>query len=183
MRQRKIKDIEKKIEAFSEPLVYLPASNRGRWREVFGAGGADGEDAFAASGAGRPLFLEIGCGKGRFISDSALGHPEFLYLGFEGHQSVLYRALQRVYAGPDAKPTELNEIAMALVGLCSDGSENAHGAGAVEKNPMLPPNLRLCAEYIEDMTDLFAPGELNGIFLNFSDPWPKARQEKRRLTS
>ena len=28
----------------------------------------------------------------------------------------------------------------------------------------------------------FAPGELNRIYLNFSDPWPKAKHAKRRLT-
>ena len=30
---------------------------------------------------------------------------------------------------------------------------------------------------------MFAPGEVNRIYLNFSDPWPKARHAKRRLTS
>ncbi len=30
---------------------------------------------------------------------------------------------------------------------------------------------------------VFAPAEVDKIFLNFSDPWPKARHAKRRLTS
>ena len=30
---------------------------------------------------------------------------------------------------------------------------------------------------------MFAPGEIEKIYLNFSDPWPKARHAKRRLTS
>lgn len=34
-----------------------------------------------------------------------------------------------------------------------------------------------------DMADMFAPGEVSRIFLNFSDPWPKDRHAKRRLTS
>ena len=33
------------------------------------------------------------------------------------------------------------------------------------------------------MTDYFAPGEISRIYLNFSDPWPKDRHAKRRLTS
>ena len=44
------------------------------------------------------------------------------------------------------------------------------------------PNLkliRLDANYIEDIFDK----EINTIYLNFSDPWPKKRHEKRRLTS
>ena len=40
--------------------------------------------------------------------------------------------------------------------------------------------LRFDAEYIED---IFASGEVDRIYLNFSDPWPKDRHAKRRLTS
>lgn len=45
------------------------------------------------------------------------------------------------------------------------------------------PNLffiRMDAEYI---TDVFDAGEIDRIYLNFSDPWPKDRHAKRRLTS
>ena len=35
----------------------------------------------------------------------------------------------------------------------------------------------------KNMADYFAPGEVNKIYLNFSDPWPKARHARRRLTS
>lgn len=34
-----------------------------------------------------------------------------------------------------------------------------------------------------DITDFFGPGEVSKIYLNFSDPWPKDRHAKRRLTS
>lgn len=33
------------------------------------------------------------------------------------------------------------------------------------------------------LDEIFAPGEVSRIFLNFSDPWPKDRHAKRRLTS
>ncbi len=33
------------------------------------------------------------------------------------------------------------------------------------------------------LADVFAPGEVDRIYLNFSDPWPKDRQANRRLTS
>jgi len=33
------------------------------------------------------------------------------------------------------------------------------------------------------LMDMFAPGEVRRIYLNFSDPWPKRRDEKRRLTN
>ncbi|MCI1894871.1 MAG: tRNA (guanosine(46)-N7)-methyltransferase TrmB [Lactobacillus sp.] len=44
------------------------------------------------------------------------------------------------------------------------------------------PNLHLVLGDGADLTDYFAPAEVAGLFLNFSDPWPKSRHEKRRLT-
>lgn len=35
----------------------------------------------------------------------------------------------------------------------------------------------------EEITDVFGKGEVNKIYLNFSDPWPKDRHAKRRLPS
>lgn len=43
-------------------------------------------------------------------------------------------------------------------------------------------NLVVVMEFIGDLNDLFAEGELDRIYLNFSDPWPKKRNIKRRLT-
>ena len=43
-------------------------------------------------------------------------------------------------------------------------------------------NLVFVKEYIKDVTDYFDEDELSGIYLNFSDPWPKDRHAKRRLT-
>ena len=34
-----------------------------------------------------------------------------------------------------------------------------------------------------NLPEVFAQGEVDRIFLNFSDPWPKERHAKRRLTS
>ena len=33
------------------------------------------------------------------------------------------------------------------------------------------------------LTEIFDENEIDGIYLNFSDPWPKKRHHKRRLTS
>ncbi|MDD3168177.1 MAG: tRNA (guanosine(46)-N7)-methyltransferase TrmB [Eubacteriales bacterium] len=43
-------------------------------------------------------------------------------------------------------------------------------------------NIVFVKEYIKDVTEYFDAGELTGIYLNFSDPWPKDRHAKRRLT-
>lgn len=45
------------------------------------------------------------------------------------------------------------------------------------------PNLRLICFDANEISKIFSEGEVNKIFLNFSDPWPKNRHEKRRLTS
>lgn len=45
-----------------------------------------------------------------------------------------------------------------------------------------PKNLLFLKEDAAVLTDIFAPGEVDLIYLNFSDPWPKKRHEKRRLT-
>lgn len=44
-------------------------------------------------------------------------------------------------------------------------------------------NIRFICMDAADLGEVFAPGEVNRIYLNFSDPWPKARHAKRRLTS
>lgn len=44
------------------------------------------------------------------------------------------------------------------------------------------PNLQLVCANGSGLTEFFEPNEVSGIYLNFSDPWPKNRNEKRRLT-
>ncbi len=45
------------------------------------------------------------------------------------------------------------------------------------------PNLQIVNADGRDLSQYFSPGELDRVYLNFSDPWPKSRHEKRRLTS
>ena len=47
----------------------------------------------------------------------------------------------------------------------------------------VPTNLRFICMDAADISQVFAPGEVDRIYLNFSDPWPKARHARRRLTS
>lgn len=44
------------------------------------------------------------------------------------------------------------------------------------------PNLRLLKVNAKDMLEFFEKGEVARLYLNFSDPWPKKRHAKRRLT-
>lgn len=55
---------------------------------------------------------------------------------------------------------------------------------AVEKlDDFEQDNLRLIRMDAESIEDVFDKEEVAGIYLNFSDPWPKDRHAKRRLTS
>ncbi len=135
MRQRKLKNLDQRLGEFSRFIAADPAGNRGRWQQVFGNN--------------KPLWLEIGCGKGQFITRQAVAHPERNFIAVEGHESVVLRALEK--------------------------------AAAAEKEAARD-NLCFILEYVKDVRDLFADGELAGIYLNFSDPWPKDRHAKRRLT-
>lgn len=47
----------------------------------------------------------------------------------------------------------------------------------------LPPNLRLLLFDAAAIDEVFDPGEVGRIYLNFPDPWPKNRHAKRRLTA
>jgi tRNA (guanine-N7-)-methyltransferase len=52
----------------------------------------------------------------------------------------------------------------------------------MEEPPSSLSNLALALLNIEQINDAFAEGEIARIYLNFSDPWPKARHARRRLT-
>ncbi len=43
-------------------------------------------------------------------------------------------------------------------------------------------NIVFMNEFIRDIEEYFDESELSGVYLNFSDPWPKDRHAKRRLT-
>ncbi len=131
MRQRTVKNLEEKMANNSSFLIKDPREAKGHWAEIFGNN--------------NPVYLEIGCGKGKFILTRAQRNPEANYIAVEGQENVILRAM-----------------------------EKAEAAGLA--------NLRLFNDFVNDLNDYFEKSELAGVYLNFSDPWPKARHDKRRLT-
>lgn len=67
------------------------------------------------------------------------------------------------------------------IGIERYGSVLYRALQKMEKNPL--PNLRFLCVDAELLPEIFAEGEIDHIYLNFSDPWPKDRHAKRRLTS
>lgn len=133
MRLRNIPGADEAIESSSYVVKDAP-QHRGNWNCIFGND--------------HPVHIEIGMGKGQFIIQMALSHPEINYVGIEMYTSVLLRGIQKL--------DRTEEKIANLRFLCVDAK-------------MLP--------------DIFGPGEVSKIYLNFSDPWPKDRHAKRRLPS
>ena len=50
------------------------------------------------------------------------------------------------------------------------------------ESKQIPSNLRFICENVGYCKDFFGKGEVNRIYLNFSDPWPKNRHANKRLT-
>lgn len=132
MRQRNVKNLDRIISDCSAWKVEEPKAKKGQWRSQFANSSA-------------PLYLELGSGKGQFITQLALRYPERNYIACEAQDNVSVRILQK------AKELEL-------------------------------ANLLVICEHIENTPEYFEDDELSGLYLNFSDPWPKNCHEKRRLT-
>jgi tRNA (guanine-N7-)-methyltransferase len=67
-----------------------------------------------------------------------------------------------------------------MIGIEGQESVIVRAAEKVRTNGLW--NAYLISGYVRDIHEFFEDGELDGIFLNFSDPWPKARHARRRLT-
>lgn len=133
MRQRKVKNLEEKYAKYEDILVYDPEALKGGWDQKVQTADCKG------------LYLEVGCGKGKFISEMAERYPERFFIAVEGNRSVLLRAMEKI---------------------CT---KNLH-------------NVVFVPEFIVDLTDWFRDEEVDGIYLNFSDPLPKNYSAKKRLT-
>ena len=83
------------------------------------------------------------------------------------------------------KGTFIKNMALAFPNINFIGIEKFDGvvARAINNiNEEIPSNLRIIKTDAINVKDIF-DHEIDTIYLNFSDPWPKKRQIKRRLTS
>ncbi|MFD1775660.1 tRNA (guanosine(46)-N7)-methyltransferase TrmB [Paenibacillus rhizophilus] len=103
-------------------------------------------------GNDRPIYVEFGMGKGQFISRMSRKYPEINFIGVDMYDELIRRAAEK--ARNEWEP---------------EGLET-------------PPNLKLALANIDYAEEVFAEGELQRIYLNFSDPWPKTKHARRRLT-
>ena len=134
---------------------------RGRWSEQFSSRPTESE----ASGR-RPLHIEIGMGKGQFLLELAHRNPNINYVGIERYSSVLVHPVRKLEA---------------LTHEDVSGTDPEAAAQSAAQESALLQNVLLLRMDAEHLTEVFAPGEVDRIYLNFSDPWPKDRHAKRRL--
>ena len=70
-----------------------------------------------------------------------------------------------------------------FIGMDRYGSVLCKAAQKLEKTPPVAANLALLCADARGVDAIFAAGEVECIYLNFPDPWPKERHSKRRLCS
>ncbi len=131
MRMRKKPNVIPRMEACGDWQVLDPAAQKGSWRNLK-------PDATA-------LWVEVGCGKGKFTVDTAAANPDVLLIAIERCREAMVMAMEKAKA-MNLKNVFFVDMDVALMESC------------------------------------FAFGEIDRLFINFPDPWPRSKNAKRRLT-
>ena len=126
MRIRKKHNVDEKLLDFKDIVITVDDD----WRKEI---------------SNKKFFVELGTGKGDFITQLAEREPDICFLGLEVEPTVVYAAARKIR----------------------------------EKGLK---NVRLMIFDINNIETLFNENEIDRIYINFCDPWPKKRHAKRRLT-
>ena len=138
MRIRFKKWARPELEA-SNFYIDTPEEYKGKWNELFERK--------------QPLYLELGCGKGGFISQTA---PE---------------NLNKNYIGID--------LVDAMLGLANRKIEEAYSV--INKKP---DNIYITRYDIDRILNIFDEKDnIERIYINFCNPWPRGKHHKKRLTN
>lgn len=132
MRMRKKPNLIPRMERCARVEIKDPAPLKGQWMESFSAY--------------RSLWLELGCGKGKFTAETAVQNPEVLMVAVEKVADAMVVGMERV---------------------CESGV----------------PNVRFIDTDALALPILFEQGEVDRVFINFCDPWPRKKEAKHRLTA
>jgi len=95
---------------------------------------------------GKKIHLEVGSGKGQFITSLAHDFKDEFFIAFELNMSVIYRIVEK-------------------------------------RESLNLDNLLIILGDAKDLEVYFDQHIIDSIYLNFSDPWPKKKHHKRRLTA
>ncbi len=131
MRMRKMKNLDSRMERCSALRIAQPEQMRGAWRNLK-------RDATA-------LWVEVGCGKGKFTAETAQANPDVLLIAVEKCREAMVVAMEKAQA----------------MGL---------------------RNVFFIDMDVEKIEEIFERQEIDRLFINFPDPWPRKKNAKRRLT-
>ena len=131
MRMRKMKNRDSRMERCGELRITEPAEKKGAWR--------------ALKPDCTQLWVEVGCGKGKFTAETAEANPDVLLIAVERCREAMVVAMEKAQS----------------MGLT---------------------NVFFIDMDVEKIEEIFAPGEIDRLFINFPDPWPRKKNAKRRLT-
>jgi len=132
MRMRKKPNLIPRMERCSHVQIQDPAAIKGEWLKSY--------NEYSA------LWLELGCGKGRFTANTAEKNPNVLLVGVEKVADAMVVGMERVFdSGID--------------------------------------NVRFIDTDVLALPIIFEQSEVDRIFINFCDPWPRSKEAKHRLTS
>ena len=131
MRMRKMRNLEPRMEKCAAYRIDRPETLRGSWRSLK-------PDCTA-------LWVEVGCGKGKFTAETAQSNPDVLLIAVERCREAMVVAMEK------ARDMELKNVFFIDMDVAQ-------------------------------MEEIFAPGEIDRLFINFPDPWPRKKNAKRRLT-
>ena len=115
-----------------------PEDYKGKWKEVFKNN--------------NPIHLELGCGKGNFISKLAIKNPNINYIAID--------------------------LVDAMLGLAKRNVEETYKEANKDVNNLILT--RFDIERILLILD--KEDSISRIYINFCNPWPKGKHRKKRLT-
>ena len=131
MRMRRMKNLESRMANCAQLRITDPAALKGNWRSLK-------QDAAA-------LWVEVGCGKGKFTAETAEANPDVLLIAVERCREAMVVAMEKAQS----------------MGL---------------------KNVFYIDMDVANIEDIFAGEEIDRLFINFPDPWPRKKNAKRRLT-
>ncbi len=131
MRMRRMKNLLPRMEACGALRIQNPETYKGNWLSLK-------PDATA-------LWVEVGCGKGKFTAETAQANPDILLIAVERCREAMVVAMEK------AKEMGLTNVFYIDMD-------------------------------VEKIEEIFGSLEINRLFINFPDPWPRKKNAKRRLT-
>ena len=131
MRMRRMKNLDSRMAACDALRIAEPAALKGNWRSLK-------PDCTA-------LWVEVGCGKGKFTAETAAANPDVLLIAVERCREAMVVAM-----------------------------EKAQNKGLT--------NVYYIDMDVANIEEIFAGFEIDRLFINFPDPWPRKKNAKRRLT-